>query len=289
VRTVILDTVGILSSAGGLFIVSVGLTLVFGAMRLINIAHGSFYMLGAFLMTTFAGVKSGITFWLALLIATVLVGLIGATVEVTVMRRLYAKEHLTQLVATFGIFLIFSDIALRAWGNQNRALSAPHVVAGRLSIGQATFPAYDLVVIGVAALTGIGLWLLLTRTPMGWRIRAAVEDPEILAAGGTNLRMLRTGVFVLGAALAGLGGAVVAPQIAVSPGMDAGIIVFAFIVTVVGGLGSVVGAGLGALLIAIAQTLGTSLAPSWASAFTYLAMIVVLAVRPWGLLGMAER
>jgi branched-subunit amino acid ABC-type transport system permease component len=289
VRTVILDTVGILSSAGGLFIVSVGLTLVFGAMRLINIAHGSFYMLGAFLMTTFAGVKSGITFWLALLIATVLVGLIGATVEVTVMRRLYAKEHLTQLVATFGIFLIFSDIALRAWGNQNRALSAPHVVAGRLSIGQATFPAYDLVVIGVAALTGIGLWLLLTRTPMGWRIRAAVEDPEILAAGGTNLRMLRTGVFVLGAALAGLGGAVVAPQIAVSPGMDAGIIVFAFIVTVVGGLGSVVGAGLGALLIAIAQTLGTSLAPSWASAFTYLAMIVVLALRPWGLLGMAER
>lgn len=288
-RTVILDTVGILSSAGGLFIVSVGLTLVFGAMRLINIAHGSFYMLGAFLMTTFAGVKSGITFWLALLIATVLVGLIGATVEVTVMRRLYAKEHLTQLVATFGIFLIFSDIALRAWGNQNRALSAPHVVAGRLSIGQATFPAYDLVVIGVAALTGIGLWLLLTRTPMGWRIRAAVEDPEILAAGGTNLRMLRTGVFVLGAALAGLGGAVVAPQIAVSPGMDAGIIVFAFIVTVIGGLGSVVGAGLGALLIAIAQTLGTSLAPSWASAFTYLAMIVVLALRPWGLLGMAER
>ena len=288
-RTVILDTVGILSSAGGLFIVSVGLTLVFGAMRLINIAHGSFYMLGAFLMTTLVGVKSGITFWFALLVATVIVGLIGATVEVSVMRRLYTREHLTQLVATFGLFLIFSDLALRAWGDKNRSLTPPHIVAGRLTIGKAIFPAYDLVVIGAAAFTGIALWLLLTRTPMGWRIRAAVEDPEILAAGGTNLRLLRTGVFVLGAALAGLGGAVVAPQISISPGMDAGIIVFAFIVTVVGGLGSVIGAGLGALLIAVAQTVGTSFAPSWASAFTYLAMIIVLAVRPWGLLGMAER
>jgi branched-chain amino acid transport system permease protein len=289
VRTVILDTVAILSSAGGLFIVSVGLTLVFGAMRLINIAHGSFYMLGAFMMTTLAGVKSGLSFWLALLVGTAIVGLIGATVEITVMRRLYAKEHLTQLVATFGVFLIFSDLALRVWGNQNRALSAPHVVAGRLTVADATFPAYDLVVIGGAAVTGIGLWLLLARTPMGWRIRAAVEDPELLVAGGTNLRLLRTAVFVLGAVLAGFGGAVVAPQIAISPGMDAGIIVAAFIVTVVGGLGSVLGAAFGALLIAAAQTLGTSLAPSWASSFTYLAMIIVLAVRPWGLLGMAER
>lgn len=288
-RTVIIDTIGILSAAGALFIVAVGLTLIFGAMRLINIAHGSFYMLGAFLMTTIAGVSSGARFWMALVVATVVVGLIGVTVEITVMRRLYTKEHLTQLVATFGVFLIFSDVALHAWGNQDRTVNQPRVADGHVTIAGATFPTYDLVVIAAAALTGIGLWALLARTPMGWRIRAAVEDPELLAAGGTNLAALRSGVFVLGAALAGLGGAVVSPQIAVSPGMDASIIVSAFIVTVVGGLGSVLGAGLGALLIAAAQTIGTSLAAGWAASFTYLAMIIILAVRPWGLLGTAER
>jgi len=288
-RTTILDAVGILSYAGALFIVSSGLTLVFGAMRLINIAHGSFYMLGAFVMTTVAGVSTGLRFWVALVAATAVVGVVGTAIEVTVMRRIYAKEHLTQLLATFGLFLIIADLAARFWGNESRTVSAPSIASGHLSIGGATFPTYDVVVVGAAALTGLGLWLLLTRTPLGWRIRAAVEDPELLAAGGTNLRVLRTGVFLLGAALAGFGGAVVSPQIGVAPGMDAAIIVSAFIVTVVGGLGSVVGAGLGALLIAATQTVGTSLAPSWASSFIYLAMIVILAVRPWGLLGIAER
>jgi branched-subunit amino acid ABC-type transport system permease component len=288
-RTTVLDIVGVLSYAGGLFIVAAGLTLVFGAMRLINIAHGSFYMLGAFLMTTVAGVSGGLRFWLALVIATAVVAAVGAACEVTVMRRIYAKEHLTQLVATFALFLIIADLSLRVWGNQNRTVSAPDFADGKIELGGASFPAYDIVVVTAAVLTGLGLWLLLSRTPLGWRIRAAVEDPELLAAGGTNLTLLRTGVFVLGAALAGFGGGVVAPQVAVTPGMDAAIIVIAFIVTVIGGLGSIVGAALGALLIGIAQTLGASYAPSWASSFTYLAMILVLAVRPSGLLGTVER
>ncbi len=258
-------------------------------MRLINIAHGSLYMIGAFVMTTVAGVATGLRFWLALVVATAIVGLIGATVEVTVLRRIYGKEHLTQLLATFGLFLIIADLALRVWGNKSRSVSAPSIASGHLTVGGATFPTYDVVVVAAAVLVGVGLWFLLQRTPLGWRIRAAVEDPELLAASGTNLRLLRTGVFVLGAVLAGLAGALVAPQVAVTPGMDAAIVVSAFIVAVVGGLGSVVGAALGALIIGAAQTIGTSVAPSWASSFTYLAMIVVLAARPSGLLGTPER
>jgi branched-chain amino acid transport system permease protein len=287
--TLIIDTVGILSSAGTLFIVSAGLTLVFGAMRLINIAHGSFYMYGAFLVTTIAGTASGLRFWAAVAAAAVAVALIGVLVEAGVMRRIYEKEHLTQLIATFGLFLIFADLALRLWGSASRTVSPPAAVAGHLTVAGATFPSYDLVVIGTAVAVGVGLWALLQRSTLGWRIRAAVEDPESLQAQGTNLSLLRTGVFALGALLAGLSGAVIAPQVAVAPGMDSAIIVSAFIVAVIGGLGSVTGAALGALIIGAAETLGTIVAPTWASAFIYLAMIVVLVARPSGLLGIPER
>jgi branched-chain amino acid transport system permease protein len=287
--TLIIDTVGILSSAGTLFIVSAGLTLVFGAMRLINIAHGSFYMYGAFLVTTIAGTASGLRFWAAVAAAAVAVALIGVLVEAGVMRRIYEKEHLTQLIATFGLFLIFADLALRFWGSASRTVSPPVAVAGHLTVAGATFPSYDLVVIGTAVAVGVGLWALLQRSTLGWRIRAAVEDPESLQAQGTNLSLLRTGVFALGALLAGLSGAVIAPQVAVAPGMDSAIIVSAFIVAVIGGLGSVTGAALGALIIGAAETLGTIVAPTWASAFIYLAMIVVLVARPSGLLGIPER
>lgn len=287
--TFVIDAVGVLSTAGTLFIVAAGLTLVFGAMRLINIAHGSFYMYGAFLVTTIAGVSTGLRFWLAVLAGCLAVGLIGAVVEAGVMRRIYDAEHLTQLVATFGLFLIFADLALKFWGNNSRTVTAPAGVGGQLSVGGATFPEYDLAIIGSAVVVGVGLWALLQRSTLGWRVRAAVEDPESLQAAGVNLRRLRTGVFALGALLAGLAGAIVTPQVAVAPGMDSAIIVSAFIVAIIGGLGSVAGAAFGALIIGAAETLGTIVAPSWASTFIYLAMIVVLVVRPAGLLGVPER
>ena len=286
--TVIIDAIGALSSAGTLFIVAAGLTLVFGAMRLINIAHGSFYMYGAFLVTTIAGVSTGLRFWTALLAAALIVALLGVVTEIGVMRRIYDAEHLTQLVATFGLFLILADLALHFWGNQSRTVNLPAAVAGHVSVAGATFPSYDIVVIGVAAAVGAALWALLQRSALGWRIRAAVEDPELLQAQGTNLRLLRTGVFGGGALLAGLSGAIVAPQIAVAPGMDSAIVVSAFIVAVIGGLGSVAGAAIGALIIGTAETIGTIVAPTWASTFIYLAMIVVLVARPSGLLGLRE-
>ncbi|HLI41466.1 MAG TPA: branched-chain amino acid ABC transporter permease [Streptosporangiaceae bacterium] len=287
--TFIIDAVGALSTAGTLFIVSAGLTLVFGAMRLINIAHGSFYMYGAFLVTTIGAAGAGLRFWLAVASGCVAVGLIGTAVEVSVMRRIYNGEHLTQLIATFGLFLIFADLALKLWGSSSRTVTAPAAVDGRLTLGGATFPEYDLVIVGFAAAAGLGLWALLQRSAFGWRIRAAVEDPEALQASGINLRLLRTAVFALGAGLAGLAGAVVTPQVAVAPGMDSAIIVSAFIVAIIGGLGSVAGAALGALIIGTAETIGTVVAPSWASAFIYLAMIIVLVLRPAGLLGIPEQ
>jgi branched-subunit amino acid ABC-type transport system permease component len=288
-HTLIVDVVSVLSTAGSLFIVSAGLTLVFGAMRLINVAHGSFYMLGAFIMTTVVGAGTGARFWVALVAAAIVVAAVGGALEVTVMRRIYAKEHLTQLLATFGISLVIADVAVRVWGNGSRLVTAPAAVSGAATVSGGSFPKYDIVIVVAALAVGIGLWALLRLTPLGWRIRAAVEDPELLACSGTNLALLRTGTFMLGAALAGLGGALVTPQVAAAPGMDTAIIVSAFIVTVIGGLGSIVGAALGALIIGIAQTLGTSLAPSWASTSIYLTMIIVLAVRPSGLLGEVER
>jgi branched-chain amino acid transport system permease protein len=283
-----------LTDAGSLFVAAAGLTLVFGALRIINIAHGSFYAFGAFGATTLmgggvAGLAGSGRFWLALLAVPLAVGCLGAVVEVTVLRRVYPRDHLAQLVVTYALFLIFADLALRLWGSQARSVSAPSQLAGSVTLGGGKFPVYDLFVIGAAVGVGLALWALLQRTPLGWRIRAAVEDRELLASAGSNVPLLFTTVFAIGAMLAGLAGVLAAPLESVSPGLDASIIISAFIVSVIGGLGSVAGAAIGAVVIALFNTAGVLWAPSWEPAFIYLAMIVVLALRPWGLLGTAER
>lgn len=285
----VIETVGTLSAAGSLFIVAAGLTLVFGAMRVINLAHGSFYMYGAFITSTLVGAATGARFWWIIGVAALAVALLGAVVNLAVVRLVINRDPLTQLVATFALFLILADIARHVWGNNPRAVPVPAGISGRMTVAGATFPVYDLLIVAVSVAVGLGLWVLLSHTALGWRIRAAFDDPEVLESGGVNLRRLQTGVFALGALLAGFGGAVVAPQISVAPGIDESIIVSAFLVAVIGGLGSVVGTALGALIIATAITVGTLVAPTWASTSTYLAVIVVLVVRPWGIFGMAER
>lgn len=287
------DIITLLSAtteAGSLFVAAAGLTLVFGAMRIINIAHGSFFMYGAFIVTTIVGAAAGgARFWLALVAAPLAVAAIGILVEVGVLRRVYRRDHLVQLVVTYALFLIFADIALRLWGSQARSVAPPSLLSGTVTIGSSTFPAYDLFAIGAAIVIGLGMWILLQRTALGWRIRAAVEDPETLATSGTNVPLLSTTVFAIGALLAGLAGALASPLQSVAPGLDASIIVSAFIVAVIGGLGSVAGAAIGAVIISLFDTAGVLWAPSWEPAFIYLAMIAVLAVRPWGLLGTVER
>lgn len=287
-ETFVTETVSILTNAAMLFVVAAGLTLVFGALRLINMAHGSLFMVGALIAASIAADLSGAWgFTAAVLAAAAGTALLGSGVEIGVLRRLHRREPLSQLLATFALVLVFADLAQRVWGSSDRTVSAP--VAGRLHLAGATVPEYDLVVLGIAGLVALGLRLLLARTATGWRIRAAVEDPESLAVGGTNLPLLRTGVFALGAGMAGLAGGAIAPLESVGPGLDTQIIVVAFIVTVVGGLGSVSGAAVGAVVIATVESLGTLWVPSYASSAPYLVMIIVLAVRPWGLFGTPER
>lgn len=286
--TFVTEAFSILTNAAMLFVVSAGLTLVFGALRLINMAHGSLFMLGALIAASVASALAGAWgFTAAVLAAAAGAATVGAGVEAGVLRRLHQREPLAQLLATFALVLVFADLAQRVWGSSDRSVTAP--VAGRLRLAGAAVPAYDLIVIGIAGLVALGLWLLLARTATGWKVRAAVEDPESLAAGGTNLALVRTSVFALGAGLAGLAGAAIAPLESVGPGLDTQIIVAAFIVTVAGGLGSVLGAALGALVIATVEGLGTLWVPSYASSAPYLVMILVLAVRPWGLFGTPDR
>lgn len=286
--TFILDVVGTLSTAANLFIVASGLTLVFGATRIINIAHGSFYMYGAFALTTVLGATAGWRFWAALLAGAAVAAVTGLLVELTVVRRLYVKEHLSQLLATYAVLLILADLAQRLWGTGFRSVSPPSVLAGSMTVDRVHVPDYQLFLIGVGVLVGLGLWALLTRTQFGWTVRAAVEDPEAVAISGTNLKLLRTGVFGVGALLAGLSGALTAPLTNVALGMDSNIIVYVFIVATIGGLGSVTGAAIGALLIGLTQTLGAEFFASWSATLIYVTMIVVLAVRPSGLMGAVE-
>lgn len=279
-----------LTSAAILFLVAAGITLIFGAMRIINVAHGSLYMYGAFLMASLlSSVFSGAAlFWLALVLATLLTGLLGVVLEIAVLRRIYAREHLAQLLATFALFYILADLAQEIWGNKYRTVAVPPVLAGHASFFGHAFPLYSLFVIGIAVLVGLLLFALLTLTLFGWRVRAAVEDPELLAATGANVKLLSTALFGLGAVLAGLAGAVVAPLQAVTSGMDASILIAAFIVSIIGGLGSVLGSALGAIIIGVFQAFGVVWLPQWSSTFIYVAMIVLLAFRPSGLLGQAE-
>ncbi len=285
-QVIVIEGLSAMTTAASLFIIAAGLSLIFGALRVINVAHGTLYMYGAYFMATlFAASGSGWLFWVGLLVAPLFVAAIGAIAEVTLLRRVYERDHLVQLLVTYSLFLILSDLALRFWGTASLSANQPPSLSGAAMVGGVMFPAYDLFVIGCAVAMGLALWALLGRTMLGWKIRAAVEDPETLAASGTNVKRLFTLVFAIGSGLAGFGGAVIAPLQSVDPGMGQSVIVSAFIVAVIGGLGSIAGAAIGATLIGIVEAVGIFYLPSWAPAFIFVAMIVVLAVRPVGLMG----
>ena len=285
-----IEILSALTAAANLFIIAAGLSLVFGALRIINLAHGSFYMIGALLMASiFALGQRGVLFWPALLLAPMLMAGFGAVLERFLFRRIYHAEHLVQLLLSYALSLILADLALRIWGADTRTVPPPAAMAGALSVGGASFPLYNLFVIALALAVGLGLWALLRLTRFGWEIRAAVEDAEGLSLCGRNVPALFTTVFALGAFLAALGGAAIAPLQAIGPGMDSAILVSAFIVAVIGGLGSIAGAALGAAIIGLFQAVGTLWLPIWAPAFIFLAMILVLVVRPWGLMGATQR
>ncbi|MCC7227501.1 MAG: ABC transporter permease [Burkholderiaceae bacterium] len=286
-----------LAGASSLFLVSAGLSLIFGVTRIVNFAHGSFYMLGIYLaytLTSLLGARAG--FWPSLLIAAVVVGLAGAAVEILLMRRIYKAPELFQLLATFAVVLVVKDAVLWAWGPEELLGPRAPGLAGSVEILGRNFPAYDLVLI-VAGPVVLGLlWLLLARTRFGTLVRAATQDREMVAALGVNQAWLFTAVFALGAALAGLGGALQLPREPASLELDLNTIGAAFVVVVVGGMGSIPGAYVAALLIAeikaICIWLGVVSIFGVAVSFSkltmvaeFLVMAVVLVARPWGLMG----
>jgi branched-chain amino acid transport system permease protein len=279
-----------LSRAAVLFIVSAGLSLVFGAMRIVNLAHGSFYMLGAFIAVTLSAALGGtIGFLAALIVVPLLVGLISAVVEVGALRRLYGKEHLLQLLATFAFLLIFQDVVRYFWGERPQRIRAPDLVSGSMNLFGNVFPRYSVFLIVAAVVLAIALWLLLTKTGLGRDIRAAVSDPEMLGMVGVNVPRLFTVVFALGAALAAIGGILAGPQSQVILGMDVDIIIQAFAVVIIGGLGSMIGTAVGSLLVGITFAMGVMFFPQFAMATVFLVMVAVLVWRPYGLFGIPER
>ncbi len=282
-----------------LFLLSAGLTLVFGIMNLINLAHGSFYMIGAYVAATVTAYTGSFT--LGLLAALPAAGLVGMAVEVVVMRRLYRRDHLDQVLATFGLILFFNESTRILWGRQPLFMDVPAALSTTVEIiPGAPYPAYRLAVIAVGALVAVFLYWLIARTRLGMRIRAGATNREMIAALGVNIKVLYTLVFGLGALLAGLAGVMAAPILAVEAGMGESILILTFVVIVIGGIGSVRGAFLGALLIGLVDTLGRAFLPtvfrlalpaaqadslgaSLASMAIYVVMAAVLFWRPRGL------
>ncbi|MDP6526195.1 MAG: branched-chain amino acid ABC transporter permease [Kiritimatiellia bacterium] len=285
---VVFQLLGGLSMAMVLFLIASGLSLIFGVLRIVNFAHGSMYMMGAFtaywLVSRFAGTPGH--FWIALVLAPLVVALIGGAVEVVLLRHIYRRSHFHQFLLTFGLILIIADVMRMSFGGEFKSISRPDLLSGSVSVMGRPFPEYNFFLIVVALAVALGMWLVLQRTRLGRTIRAAASDREMTSALGVNVPLLFTMVFALGAGLGGLAGALDAGRgVAISPTMDVQIILLAFIVVVVGGLGSFGGSLLGALIIAEVTTFGILLLPQFALAFVFVIMAVVLLLRPWGLLG----
>ncbi|MDQ2089989.1 ABC transporter permease [Marimonas arenosa] len=276
-----------LANASSLFLIACGLSIIFGVTRIVNFAHGSFYMVGAYLAYTLVTtLPAGIFgFWFSVIAAALIVGVVGLIIEVTILRRIYHAPELFQLVATFGVVLIFQDGVLAIWGAEDLlGPRAPGLDRAVRIMGE-PIPEYDLALILIGPLVLAGIWLLFHRTRWGVLVRAATQDRDMVDALGVNQAWLFSGVFVLGAALAGLGGALQIPREAASLQMDLSVIGEAFVVVVIGGMGSVAGAFVAAVLISVLNAFAILIFPQISIVLPFVVMAVVLIVRPYGLFG----
>lgn len=278
-----------LANAAALFLVASGLSLIFGVTRIVNFAHGSFYMLGAFIGYSLMQVLPGaIGFWSSILIAGIAVGIIGVIVELLVLRPVYKAPELFQLVATFGVILVIQDLALMIWGAEDVLGPRAPGLKGIVRIMGEPVPQFDLALIAITPFVLFGLWYLISRTRVGILVRAATQDREMVGALGVNQSWLFTGVFFLGAALAGLGGAIQLPKGGADLLMDFNILASIFVVVVIGGMGSLPGAYIAAVLISVLNVFGVAYIPQSTLVLMFVVMAVVLTVRPYGLLGREE-
>jgi branched-chain amino acid transport system permease protein len=280
----ITQTLNGLFSAALLFLIASGLTLAFGVMRIVNIAHGSFYMLGVYVAYTI--VRQTQSLVLGAVVAIVVVGAIGFVVQRFFLRR-FASQPLTQMMMTMGFALLFRDLALMIWGGDPFTLAYPAALRGSMEAGEVVFPWYRLFVILVAALVGIALWIVNDKTLIGARLRATVDDPEIAAATGINVALLSGLVFAAGAALAAFGGVMGGPILGGYAGIDFDLLPLAFVVVIVGGMGSLKGALVGSIAVGMIDNFGKALVPELSYFTLFAPMVIVLAIRPTGLYGRA--
>jgi branched-chain amino acid transport system permease protein len=279
-----------LAHAMVLFLIASGLSLIFGVTRIVNFAHGSFYMLAAYLTYSLAGALplGPAAFYVAVLLAALAVAAVGLGVEVGLLRRVYRAPELYQLLLTFALVLVIADAVKLIWGSENKTGPTAPGLAGSIPIAGQLFPTYDLALVAVGAGVGAALWWLFYRTKWGILVRAATQDREMVAALGVDQARLFTSVFVVGSFLAGLGGALQVPRQAITTVMDTTVITEAFVVVVVGGMGSVAGALLAAIVIGVIDAFGVLLLPRASLVMVFAVMAVVLIVRPWGLRGRPE-
>ncbi len=269
-----------------LFLVASGLTLVFGMMGVLNLAHAAFYMLGAYLAYTIT-VHLG-NFWLSLIVAPLIVGVLGVLIERFLLRKAHKGGHVAELLLTFGVFYVLSELVRLIWGSNPLPVPVPPILTGDIPFMGMTYPIYRLFILLFSTIILTGMALLLMRTRIGILVRAAVSDGDMVDALGTNVHVLFMGVFGGGAALAALAGVIAAPFLSVFPGMGLDALLDSFVVIVIGGFGSLFGAFVAALMIGELQSFGILWFPRLAMVFQFLLMVIVLIVRPTGLLGEKE-
>ena len=276
-----------LSIAMFLFLIASGLALIFGVLRILNFAHGSFYMIGAYLAWQIVHVLDASTgsFWLAVLGAATAVAILGAVIERFLLRPLYGREELYQLLFTYALVLVLADVAKIIWGTQQLSVARPPSLAGASTIFGAVVPHYNLFIMALGPIVAGTVWFILHRTHLGRMVRAAAFDREMLGALGADVGRLYTAMFAFGSFLAGLAGALVTPIKTINPGMDVEIIVEAFIVIVIGGLGSLTGAAIASVVVAVLQQFANFYLEGTGDFIVVALLAVVLLVRPRGILG----
>ena len=272
-----------LSEAALLFFLGVGLTLIFGIMRIINFAHGAFFMLGAYV--GYSAVQLTGSFWGALLMAPLAVGGVGAAFELGILRRLYDRDGSAFLMVTFGLTLVMGEAIRLTWGVAALNVPLPQLLSGIVFILGEPFPIYRLFLAGAGIVVALGIWQFLERTRLGLLIRATSQNAEMVHALGTDVRLVRSAVFGIGCGLAGIGGVLAAPLVTASLGMAPNAVIDTFVIVIIGGMGSFLGSAIAAVLVGFVQVFGTYYFPDFALALMYLLMLLVLVVRPGGLLG----
>lgn len=271
-----------ISIGGVLFLLSTGLTLIFGVMKIVNIAHGSYYLLGGYIGLTVMWATGN--FLLAILAGTISIAIIGWVMERIFLRR-YHLQDMPQMLLTMGFALIFRDVAFIIWGGNPLTFPAPGFMKGSFIIGGITFPTFRAYTVLFALAVGIGLWLFNTRTSMGAKLRACVDNREMAGGVGINVPLVSGSMFAMGAALAGFGGVIGGPFFGVYPGGDFEVLPLTFVVCIVGGLGSLEGAIVGSLLVGLVDTFGKALVPDLSYFTLFVPMALIMAVKPMGLYG----